>query len=98
MTKCPGLIERTALPTSSTIFLARAGVLLVGHLLHPVHDLAVQLLLDGDMRHCGVRRCAVPVLLARRTPQDVAGPKYSDGSAPALNQTEARRHDERLPE
>src|SRR5258706_8146999 len=36
-------------------------VLLVAHLFHPLHHLAVLLLLDGDVRHCSCRRGAVPV-------------------------------------
>ena len=59
-----------------------APVLLVAHLLHPVHNLAVERFLHGDMRHCRGRRRAVPVLLAGRKPDHIAGPDLLDRTAP----------------
>src|SRR5690242_12928032 len=56
---------------AATSFLSGLAVLLVRHLLHPLDHLAVQLFLDGEVRHRGRRRSAVPVLLVRRTPHDV---------------------------
>src|SRR5947209_6775984 len=73
-------------------------VLLVADLLHPVHRLAVERLLDGDVGHGRGRRGAVPVLLARREPDHVAGPNLLDRASPALRQAAAGRHDESLPE
>ena len=60
----------------------------VGHLLHPVDGFAVLDLLDGDMGHRGGRRRAVPVLFARREPDDVAGPDFLDRAALALRAAE----------
>src|SRR5438067_12169121 len=54
------------------------AVLLVADLLHPVHRLAVQLLLEGDVRHRRGRRRPVPVLFARRKPDHVTGPNFLD--------------------
>ena len=48
-------------------------VLLVADLFQPVHVLATSRSCQGDVRHGGGRRRAVPVLDARRTPDDVAG-------------------------
>src|SRR5271165_7632044 len=56
-------------------------VLLVRHLLQPGHCGAVLHLSDGDMRHGAVRRRAVPVLLARLEPDDVAGSGLLDRGA-----------------
>ena len=55
-----------------------ALVLLVGHLLQPLHDLAVERFLNRDMRHRGRRGGAVPMLLARREPDHVAGMNLLD--------------------
>src|SRR5262245_1002526 len=87
-----GRIRRDVCAASSSL------VLFVADLLHPVDDLAVELLLNGDVRHSGGRCGAVPVLLARREPDHVARPDLLDRAAPALSQAAARRHDERLTE
>src|SRR5437667_9960995 len=81
---------------SKLLLIARPLVLLVGDLLHPVDNLAVELLLDGDMRHGRGGRCAMPMLLARRAPDDVARSDHADGPAPALDQPAARRDDQGL--
>src|SRR5580704_18912129 len=73
-------------------------VLFVTDLLHPVHGLAVQLLLNGDVRHRRRGRRPVPVLLARREPDDVPWPDFLDRSAPALRPAAAGRHDQGLAE
>src|SRR5262249_58018303 len=66
----------------------RAGnslaVLGVADVLEPFDRLAVERLLDGDVGHGGVRRGAVPVLLAGRKPDDVARPDLLDRAALAL--------------
>ena len=54
------------------------SILFVADLLHPVHDLAVEFFLDGDVRHRGRRRGPVPVLLAGREPDHVAGVDFLD--------------------
>ena len=57
----------------------------VGDVLHPVDRLAVEGLLDGDMGHGGRWRGAVPVLLARREPDDVAWTDFLDRPAVSLD-------------
>src|SRR6058998_3363204 len=80
----------------SLLLVARPLVLLVGHFLHPVDNLAVQLFLDGDMRHGCRRRGAMPMPFARRAPDDVARSNHPDRAAPALDQTAARCDDQGL--
>src|SRR5882757_6099703 len=81
----------TFLPSQSS-----RAVLLVRDLLHPVDILAVQGFRDRDVRH-GRRGCrAVPVLLARRKPHDIAGPDLFNGPAFGLHPAEARGDDQRL--
>ena len=72
-------------------FLLSRPILLVADLLHPFDRLAVERLLDGDMGHGGGRRGAVPVLLARREDDDVAGANLLDRAALALRPAAARR-------
>src|SRR6476646_8468667 len=71
-------------------------VLLVTHMLHPVHHLAVFLFLNGDVRHGRRRRSAMPVLLARRKPDHVTGPNFLYRPAPPLRAAAARSDDESL--
>src|SRR6267142_1461060 len=79
-----------------SLLIARPLVLLVGDLLHPVDNLAVELLLDGDMRHGRGGRCAMPMPFARRAPDHIAGPNDLDRTAPALNQPAAGSHNQCL--
>src|SRR5436305_147155 len=72
------------------------AVLLVAHMLQPVDDLAVERLLDGDVSHGRTRRGPVPVLLARREPDHVAGMDLLDRAALPLDPAAARRDDEGL--
>src|SRR5947208_11405873 len=51
-------------------------VLLVGDLLHPVHGLVVELLVNGDVGQRGRRRGAVPMLFTRRDPDHVTRPDF----------------------
>src|SRR4051794_4475854 len=74
----------------------RTGVLLLAHLFHPLDRTAVQCFLDGDMRHGGGGRGAVPVLLPRREPDDIARPDLLDGIAKALRPTQTRGDDQGL--
>src|SRR5438128_1573584 len=74
------------------------AVLLVADLLHPCHRLAVQLLLEGNVRHRRGRRRPVPVLLAGRKPDHVTRPNFLDWPAPALRPAAACRHDQGLTE
>src|SRR6184192_2556148 len=73
-----------------------APVLLVADLLHPVHGLAIEVFLNGDVRHGGGCRGAVPMLLTRRDPDHVTGPNLLDRPAPALRAARAGRHDQGL--
>src|SRR5882762_10117829 len=82
----------------SLLLIARPLVLLVGDLVHPVDNPAVELFLDRDMRHRRGRRCAMPMLFARRAPDDIAGTDNLDRPAPALHEAAAGRDDERLTE
>jgi hypothetical protein len=77
----------------------RSGVVLrVADVFHPVDDLAVERFRNRDVRHrCGRRR-AVPVLLARREPNDIARLDLLDWPALALREAAAGRHDQRLSE
>src|SRR5436190_18253352 len=54
-------------------------------MLHPLNHFPVQRLLNGDMSHRGRRRSAVPMLLVRRKPDDIARPDFLDWSALALH-------------
>src|SRR5271156_461250 len=73
-------------------------VLFVADLLHPVDRLAVELFQNGNMRHRGGRRGAVPMLLAGRTPDYVAGPDFLFRFAPTLRPAASGGDDQRLPE
>src|SRR6266550_1295477 len=76
--------------------LGRRLVLFVADLLHPVDDLAVEVFLDCDVSHGGGRRRAMPVLLARRAPDDVARSNHFDRTTPALHEPVAGRDDQGL--
>jgi hypothetical protein len=65
--------------------------MVVGDLLHPVDVLSVEGFLNGDVRHGRRRRSSVPMLEARRKPNDVAGADFFDGTAIALHPSEYRR-------
>src|SRR5437868_7660043 len=71
-------------------------VLLVADLLHPVHDLAVEVFLNGDVRHRGGCRGAVPMLLTGWNPDHVTRPNLLDRPSPALRAASAGRHDQGL--
>src|SRR5438067_4990530 len=71
-------------------------VLFVADLLHPVDGLAVELFLDGDVRHGRGCRGAVPMLLTRREPDHVTWPDLLDRAAPALGPAAAGGHDQGL--
>jgi hypothetical protein len=75
-----------------------ATVLLVADLLQPIHILAVERFLDGDMRHRRRRRRAMPMLQTRRKPDDVPWPDLLDGPALALNPPETGGGDQNLAE
>src|SRR5574338_40250 len=75
-----------------------AQIFLVADMLHPLDRRAVQRFLDRDVSHCrGVGR-AVPVLVVRRAPDDVAGADFLARFALALVPANACRDDQRLAE
>ena len=70
----------------------------IGDLFHPVDGLAIEGFGDGDVGH-GRRSCrAVPMLLARRYPNDIAGPDLLPRSAVGLHPAQAGSNDQRLTE
>src|SRR6266550_3477788 len=78
---------------------ARIGlaiVLLVAHLLEPFNCLAVERLLNCDMLHRCLGRCAVPMFLADREPDDIAGTDLLDPPAFALHAAAAKQYDQGL--
>src|SRR6476620_4191184 len=66
--------------------------LCVGDFLHPVHRLAIERLGDGDMGHGSCCRRAMPMLLTRRNPDDIAGPDILLGATLHLHPARAGRH------
>jgi hypothetical protein len=77
---------------------ASLPILLLAHLLHPVHHLAIFLFLNGDVRHgCGWA-CAVPVFFSGGEPDDVSGAYLFNGAAFALAPSAAGCDDEGLAE
>src|SRR5438445_5113073 len=78
--------------------MALLPVLVITDLFHPIDVLAVECFGDRDMRHRGNRSGAVPMLLARRKPDDVARPDFLDRPALALHPTEAGGDNQCLPE
>src|ERR1019366_3120323 len=71
-------------------------VLLVGDVLHPLDELAVKSLLDGDVRHCRCRCGAMPVLVVRWAPDHVARADFDDRLALALRPTASGGDDQSL--
>ena len=83
-------------PVSSALSPTPRAVLFVADLLHPVDDLALEFLLDGDVRHRAVRRGAVPMLLSGRTRDHISGMNLFDRTSLALHEASTLRHNERL--
>jgi len=63
-----------------------------------VDDLAAERFLNGDVRHRGRWRSAVPMLLVRRKPDHVARPDFFDRTTLALRPAEPGGDDQRLTE
>ena len=93
-----GSVSIGTVPDRSFLETSLSPVVLVGHVLHPVDDLAVEMLLDGDVRHGCRRGRAVPMLFARLEPDHITWPDLLDGSALALHPAEARDDDQGLAE
>ena len=73
-------------------------VLFVADLFHPVNGPAIELLLDGDMRHGCAGCSAVPMLFAGRKPDHIAGPDFFNRPAPALRASTPGGDNQRLPQ
>src|SRR2546425_4579021 len=91
------MVSHSLLIGSQTL-LRSSFVASVADLLHPVHGLATELFLNGDVRHGSGHRGAVPMLLTRRNPDHVTGPNLLDWPSPALREARAGRHDQGLAE
>src|SRR6185437_10336121 len=70
---------------SVRLFSGSRTVLLIADMFHPVNNLAILLLLDGDVGHARRQRCAVPMLFGWREPDDITGPDLLDCSTFALS-------------
>jgi hypothetical protein len=98
------LVELLARPRGHWAFLSDfiqrsiGLVLFVADPFRPIDGLVVKLFHDRDMRHCGGRRRAVPMLLAERTPDHVPGPDFLFGLSPALRPAASAGDEQRLPE
>src|SRR2546421_12445772 len=75
-----------------------SSVLFVCDMFEPVDRLAIELLLNGDVRHRRGGRRAMPVLFAGGKPHDVTGANLFNRSAPALGAAGPGCHDQRLAE
>ena len=72
------------------------SILVVTNLFHPVNRFAIEVFLDGHMRHgCG-RRSAVPMFLTWRDRDHISWSNFLTRSAPTLHPTAARRHNQGL--
>src|SRR6266853_806152 len=88
-----------AAPVMNQIFLPVLSVMVpprLPNLFHPLHDLAVEMFLNGEVRDRGAGRGAVPMLLTGRNPDHVTGPNLLDRPSPALRAPSAGRHDQGL--
>ena len=75
-----------------------ARVLFVADLFHPVDRFAVELFLNGDMGHRRGWSGAVPMLFARRNPDDVTRPNFLDWAPPAPCSAPTSSHNQSLPQ
>ena len=71
-------------------------VLGVCNLLHPDHRYAIECFLNSNVRHSRCRRRTVPMLMAWRTPDDVAGANFDNRAAFALGPADTVEDDQRL--
>src|SRR5439155_14858234 len=83
----------------SALVTARAApVFFFADFFQPLNRLPVQRFLNGDVRHRGLRRSAVPMLLVRHEPDNIARPDFLDRAAPSLRPPKAGCDDQRLTE
>src|SRR2546422_7309551 len=66
-------------------------VLCVADLLHPVHGFAIELFLNGRVRHGGRCLGPVPVPLARRDPDHIPWPELLGRPPPTLRPARTKR-------
>src|ERR1035437_8194180 len=71
-------------------------ILLVGHMLHPIYNFAVELFLYGNVSHGSRRSGTMPVLFTGSKPNDIPWMNVLDGATFQLQPTSARRHDQGL--
>src|SRR5256885_249898 len=91
---CSRLLRKTTYSRHTVRGEESPAELAVPPVFQPIDVLAVERLLDGDVRH-GRGRCrSVPVLLARREPDHVAGTDLLDRAALPLDPAAAGRDDE----
>src|SRR6266446_4966859 len=74
------------------------AVLLVADFFHPVHNLPVECLLNGDVRHGGSGRSTMPVLQSWREPDHITGPDLLDRAVLALHPANTGCDNQRLTE
>src|SRR3954447_12736635 len=75
---------------------ASVQILLVGYMLHPIHDFSVELFLYGNVGHGRRRRGAVPMLFTGRKPNNITRTDVLDRAAFQLDPTSTGRHDQSL--
>jgi hypothetical protein len=84
---------------SCSLFVAEfREIVFIADRLHPLDVLAIERFLDGDVRHRRRGGRTVPMLVARRAPDDIARADLHLLLAFALRPAAARRDDERLPQ
>jgi hypothetical protein len=71
-------------------------ILFVGHMLQPIHNFAVKLLLYGNVSHRRGRRGAMPMLFTGRKPNDITRMDVLDGAAFQLDPSSTGRYDQSL--
>jgi hypothetical protein len=71
-------------------------IFLVSDFFHPIDHFAVERFLNGDMRHRGRWRSAVPMLFVRRKPDYITRPDLLNRSAFALRASKSGGDDQRL--
>jgi len=91
-TNTPAKYCRSTLYTttqSSSLLLLLSVILFVADFFHPVNNLPVESLLNGEMRHRDCRAGAMPVLLIGFEPDNIAWSDLFDGASPPLHPPDA---------
>src|SRR5437667_11809288 len=74
----------------------RSLILFVADLFHPINRFAIELFLNGDVRHGRGGCSAVPMLFARGKPDDVARTNFLYRTSPTLRAPAASGDNQRL--